>query len=147
MNKTESADLILKLYELRRDPKMREARSWIIGFFPESTQDIMQALISTETSAYYRMVTSYWDMAASFVNHGAIDEEMFKDANGEHFIVFSKVEPFLAELREMMGNPNAFKNLETLIMKDPEAKEKLAKSRETMKRWMQARAEMSKTAG
>ncbi len=147
MNKTESADLILKLYELRRDPKMREARSWIIGFFPESTQDIMQALISAETSAYYRMVTSYWDMAASFVNHGAIDEDMFKDANGEHFIVFSKVEPFLAELREMMGNPNAFKNLETLIMREPDAKERLAKSRESMKRWMQARAEMSKTAG
>jgi len=146
MSKTESADLILKLYELRRDPTMREARNWMVTFFPESTQDIMQALISPETSAYYRMVTSYWEMAASFVNHGAIDEDMFKDANGEHFIVFSKIEPFLAELRETFGNPNAFKNLETLIMKDPEAKEKLVKSRETMKRWMQARAEMSKTA-
>ena len=146
MSKTESADLILKLYELRRDPTMREARNWMVTFFPESTQDIMQALISPETSAYYRMVTSYWEMAASFVNHGAIDEDMFKDANGEHFIVFSKIEPFLAELRETFGNPNAFKNLETLIMKDPEAKEKLVKSRETMKRWMQARAEMSKSA-
>ena len=146
MSKTESADLILKLYELRRDPTMREARNWMITFFPESTQDIMQSLINPETSAYYRMVTSYWEMAASFVNHGAIDEDMFKDANGEHFIVFSKIEPFLAELRETFGNPNAFKNLETLIMREPDAKERLAKSRETMKRWMQARAEMSKSA-
>ena len=146
MSKAESADLILKLYELRREATMREARNWIFPFFPESVSDIMQAMISPETSAYYRMVTSYWEMAASFVNHGAIDEEMFSDAGGEHFVVFAKIEPFLAELRETMGNPNMFGHLEKLIMRQPDAKERLAKSRETMKRWMQARAEMSKSA-
>jgi len=103
-------------------------------------------LIRAETSAYYRMVTSYWDMAASLVNHGAIDEEMFADAHNEHFVVFSKIEPFLAELRETMGNPNMLGNLEKLIMRQPDAKERLAKTRETMKRWMQARSEMSKSA-
>jgi hypothetical protein len=146
MSKAESAELILKLYDLRREPKMREARNWMISFFPESTQDIMQALIKPETSAYYRMVTSYWDMAASFVNHGAIDEEMFADAHGEHFVVFSKIEPFLPELREIMGSQKVLANLEKLIMRQPDAKENLAKTRETMKRWMQARSEMSQSA-
>jgi hypothetical protein len=146
MSKAESAELILKLYDLRREEKMREARNWMISFFPESTQDIMQALIKPETSAYYRMVTSYWDMAASFVNHGAIDEEMFADAHGEHFVVFSKIEPFLPELREMMGSQKVMANLEKLIMRQPDAKENLAKTRETMKRWMQARSEMSQSA-
>lgn len=146
MSKAESAELILKLYDLRREEKMREARNWMISFFPESTQDIMQALIKPETSAYYRMVTSYWDMAASFVNHGAIDEEMFADAHGEHFVVFSKIEPFLPELREIMGSPKVLANLEKLIMRQPDAKENLAKTRETMKRWMQARSEMSQSA-
>ena len=110
MSKAESADLILKLYELRRDPTMREARSWIIGFFPESAAEIMQAMINAETSAYYRMVTSYWEMAAALVNHGAIDEEMFNDASGEQVMVFSKIEPFLPELREMMGSPKMLSN-------------------------------------
>ncbi len=146
MSKAESAELILKLYDLRREATMREARSWIISFFPESTAEIMQAMISPETSAYYRMVVSYWDMAASFVNHGAIDEEMFNDSAGEHIVVFSKVEPFLAELREITGNPNMLGNLEKLIMRQPDAKERLAKTRETMKRWMQARTEMAKNA-
>ena len=146
MSKAESAELILKLYDLRREATMREARSWMIAFFPESAADIIQALVSAETSAFYRMVTSYWDMAASFVNHGAIDEEMFADAHGEHFIIFSKIEPFLSELRETIGNPNMLGNLEKLIMRQPDAKENLAKSRESMKRWMQARAEMSKSA-
>ncbi len=145
MSKAESAELILKLYDLRREATMREARNWIISFFPESAADIMQAMIKTETSAYYRMVMSYWDMAASLVNHGAIDEEMFADAHSEHFVVFSKVEPFLSELREMTGNPNMNANLEKLIMRQPDAKERLAKTRESMKRWMQARSEISQS--
>lgn len=146
MSKAESADLILKLYDLRREAKMREARNWMIGFFPESAADIMGAMINPETSASYRMVTSYWDMAASLVNHGAIDEAMFADAHGEHVIVFSKIEPFLSELREMTGSPKMFSNLETLIMKTPDAKEMLAGRREMMKRMVEARREMAKNA-
>jgi hypothetical protein len=146
MSKTESADLILKLYDLRREATMREARNWMITFFPESTADIMQAMLNDETSAYFRMVTSYWDMAASLVNHGAIDEEMFADAHGEHIIVFSKIEPLLAEIRETMGSPNYLKNLETLIMKMPDAKEMLGKRREMMKHWANVRKEMATNA-
>ncbi len=138
MSKAESADLILKLYDLRREATMREARTWMITFFPESAQDVMQAVMNPETSGYYRMVVSYWDMAASFVNHGAIDEEMFVETNGEYFMVFSKIEPFLAEMRETTGYPNMLSNLEKLVMRQPDAKERLAKSRESMKRWNSA---------
>jgi hypothetical protein len=144
MSKVESADLILKLYDLRREAKMREARNWIISFFPESAADIMQTMINPETSASYRMVTTYWDMAASFVNHGAIDEEMFLETSGEAVLVFSKIEPFVEEVRQIMGSPNYLKNLETLIMKIPDAKQLLASRREMMQRMVQMRAEMTK---
>jgi hypothetical protein len=146
MSKVESADLILKLYDLRRETEMRAARKWMTFFFPESSADIMRAMVGDETSAYFRMVTSYWDMAASFVNHGAIDEEMFNDTSGEHVLVFSKIEPFLEEMREAMGSPNYLKNLETLVMKMPNAKEMLAGRREMIKRLIQARNEMSQSA-
>ena len=130
MSKTESAELILKLYETRREPVMREARNWVIGFFPESAEEIIKAMIDAETSAKYRMVTTYWDMAAGFVNHGAIDEEMFNDANGEHIVVFSKIQPFLNELRQTLDNPNMLANLEKLIMRMPDAEAMLTKRRE-----------------
>ncbi len=146
MSKSKSADLILKLYETRREPVMREARNWVIGFFPESAEEIMKAMIDAETSAKYRMVTTYWDMAAGFVNHGVIDEEMFNDANGEHVVVFSKIQPFLGELRQMIDNPNMLANLEKLVMRMPDAETMLTKRREMMKRWMQARAETAKGA-
>ncbi len=150
MNKTESADLILKLYELRREPVMREARNWMMTFSPDSAQDILQAMTNMKTSAYFRMVTSFWDMAASFVNHEAIDEEMFTETHGEHIIIFAKIEPFLAELRETMGSPNYLKNLETLIMKMPDTKEMLvqrrAMIREMVNRMMQSRIDAAQTA-
>lgn len=145
MSKYEDANLILRLYELRREPVMRDARNWMIGFFPESAQDIMNTLLG-EKSAYYRMVTSYWDMAASFVNNGAIDEQMFSDANGEHVVVFSKIHPYLGELREITGNPNYLAQLETLIMRMPDAAARLEAVRERMKRYMEARAVQAKAA-
>jgi hypothetical protein len=144
-SKAESADLILKLYDLRREATMREARSWIVTFFPESAGDVLQTMIDAETSAKFRMVTSYWDMAATFVNHGAIDEEMFNETAGEHVLVFAKIEPFLEEVRQTMGSPNFLKNLETLVMKLPDARESLAARREMMKRWMQMRSEAAKS--
>lgn len=146
MSKAESADLILKLYDLRREPKMREARSWMLSFTPETAADVMKAMVAQETSAYYRMVTSYWDMAASFVNHEAIDEDLFADAHAEHLVVFSKIEPYLEEVRAMMNSPKYLKNLETLIMKMPDAKEVLAARRKMIGRMLAARREMANNA-
>ena len=133
MSKVESADLILKLYDLRRETKMREARNWIFGFNPTSAEEYMKTMMDPEVGAYLRMVTSYWDMAASLVNHGAIDAEMFSDTVGEHLFVFAKIEPFLEELRAMWQSPEAFKNLEKVIFDTPNGKEKLAKTQEWLK--------------
>jgi hypothetical protein len=145
MSKYEDANLILKLYELRREPVMREARNWMITFFPESAQDLMNAILGPN-SAYYRMVTSYWEMAATLVIHGAIDEQLFNEANGEHIVVFSKIQPYLAEFREMLNAPNAFANLEKLVMRMPDAEAMLEQRREIMKRFVTARTEMAKSA-
>ena len=136
----------MKLYDLRREAKMREARNWFISFFPESVEDIMRTVLDEATSANYRMVTSYWDMAAGFVNQGAIDEEMFMASSGETWVVFSKIQPFITEFREMVGAPTALKNLEDLLMRQPGAEEMLVNRREAMKRWMEKRAVMNAAA-
>ena len=125
MSKHHDADLILKLYELRREPVMREARNWFFTFNPKSTQDFFDA-VSSDKSGYYRMVISYWDMAASFVTNGAIDAQMFNDANGEHLFIYSKLEPFLADLRRESGNPEFMAHLEKVVKEIPNIDEKLA---------------------
>jgi len=133
MGKVESADLILKLYDLRREPKMREAREWIFSFNPTSADDYFNTMMDPQVGGYLRMVTSYWDMAAAMVNQGAIDAELFNDTAGEHIMVFAKVEPILAELREKFQNPKAFANLEKVILDRPDGKEVVAKTQMWMK--------------
>jgi hypothetical protein len=146
-DKTESANLILKLYELRREEVMRQARNWyVMEFHPGSVQDI-QAAAMGERSPYFRMVTTYWDMACSFVLHGAIDVQMFNDANGEHLAVYSKIEPFIQEIRQVSGMPNYMQNLERVVMNMPEASERMTRFREMMKQAAQARAEAKGQAG
>jgi hypothetical protein len=137
-DKEKSAELILKLYELRREEVMRRGRNWFGGFNPQSAQDIVNAARS-ENSAYYRMVTTYWDMACSFVNHGAIDEEMFNDANGEHVFIFAKIQPFLEELRAMT-HPQLLQHLEKVVMRLPEAEKRMEHMRQMSKMMAAARA-------
>ena len=133
MSKFESADLILKLYDLRRETKMREARNWIFSFNPTSADEYFQTMMDPEVGGYLRMVSSYWDMAAALVNHGAIDADLFNETAGEHVMVFAKIEPFLAEMREKFQMPDAFKNLEKVVLGAPNGAEKLAKTQEWLK--------------
>ncbi len=133
MSKVESADLILKLYDLRRETKMREARNWIWAFNPTSADEYEKTMMDPEVGGYLRMVTSYWDMAAALVNHGAIDAEMFNDTVGEHLFIFAKVEPFLAQLREKWQEPDAFKHLEKVILDRPNGQARLDKTKEWIK--------------
>ncbi|MGI8564969.1 MAG: DUF4760 domain-containing protein [Pyrinomonadaceae bacterium] len=136
--KAESAELILKLYDLRREAVMREARQWFAGFNPQSAQEVADTLAG-KNAAYFRMVTSYWDMAAAFVNQGAIDEQMFNEANAEHAFIFAKIEPLLEELRAMFG-PLIVPNLEKLVMRMPDAKERMAQMREMSRKMAERRA-------
>ena len=139
--KTESADLILKLYDLRREKKMRQARKWYSSSFnPTSAQDVIDTMMDPEVGAYFRMVTSYWDMACAMVNHDAIDPDLFAETNGEHFIVYAKLEPFIADIRALWERPQMYSALETCIMRSPGGAERLRKTQQIIRRVMEARA-------
>ena len=140
-DKVKSAELILKLYDLRREAVMREARNWFFTFNPESVEHILSTSMG-EHGGYFRMVTTYWDMACSFVNHGAIDAEMFNDATGEQVFVFAKIQPFLEQLRAT-ANPTYMQHLERAVLAMPDAEERLARVNEMVKRIAEARAAAS----
>jgi hypothetical protein len=140
MSKYEDADLILKLYDLRREATMREARNWLFTFNPTSVQDVIDVLMSDQ-SGYYRMVISYWDMAAAMVNNGAIDEKLFNETNGEHLFVYSKIQPVLEEIRTMFGNPDFLRNLQTLVERIPNYEQTITTMRERMKKFAEMRAD------
>jgi hypothetical protein len=139
----ESARLILELYNLRREATMREARSFWLTFNPETVEDLMAGMASPN-GGYVRMVISYWEMACSLVVNGAIDEKMFNDANGEHLVVFGKIEPVIAKWRDAMGDPNVWKNLEAVALGAPDARNRIDGIRTRIKAMLEARAAAAK---
>lgn len=139
----ESAQLNLKLFDLRREPVLREARSWfVLDFNPESLAD-METLAGGERNASFRMVLSYWEMAASLVTTGAIDAEAFLAAHGEIVAVFSKLHPFVAEVRTAIGEPQFCQHMEALVMTLPDAEPVMQRRRAKIRAAAKARAQNS----
>ena len=137
----ESAQLNLQLFDLRREPVLREARAWFLSEFnPESFADLVAIASSSEHNAAFRMVLGYWDLAASLVTTGAIDGDAFRAANGEIFAAFSKIQPYLAELRAASGEPEFCKYMEIVIAADADADAILTRRREAIRAAAKARA-------
>lgn len=147
MEKQNDVMAILKLYELRREPEMRAARQWYFSqFSPKSAMDIIALFRGGErASANFRMITSYWDMASSFVLNGGIDEKMFLDAGSEYIFVYSKIQPFLAEIRQLFQEPEFLINLETLVLKIPGVEAKLEARKRLAVIWTKEDKELSAT--
>lgn len=141
-DKYESMQGILRLYELRREETMRQARDWFFGFDPASAEEVSAVYFGAQ-SAYYRMVTSYWDMAAALVNSGAIDEQLFNDTTTEHVMVFAKVAPFVEELRARSGFPRYLSHLEQLVARLPDAEAQMERLRQIARNVGKARAARS----
>ena len=117
---TADAHLILELYELRREAEMRKARNWWGGeFFPQSVDDLMAVAFASgsQENNWFRQVAGYWNMAASFVLLGVLNEDLFLQpaCSGEMFLIFAKVHPFLKEMREKVGDPHLFLNIEKVV--------------------------------
>lgn len=112
----DDANLVLRLYELRREEKLRRAREWFAAkFHATALEEVNQsAPMGSEENAYMRMVISYWEMATSFVTSGILNEELFFKTNGECMFVWERVRGLLPAMRAMNKNPNAWINLETV---------------------------------
>jgi|SRR6185437_16272253 len=121
------AQLVLQLYDLRRETEMRKARAWWAGFWPASADDVVKVVNSfgTPENAWFRQVAGYWGTAASLVLSGALNEELFAETNGEMWFTFSKVSPFIDEVRQKLNRPESFLRVEKLAKKTKAGRELL----------------------
>lgn len=111
------AELVLRLFELRREPVMRQARSYIGGPFLPASADELVALVTggTQEGSYILQVYGYWDMVAAFVLHGALSEALLYDVCQEMYFQWAKIAPYLAEFREKMNLPEWMRSIERVI--------------------------------
>lgn len=106
------AEIVLKLYELRREPTMRESRTALTTrFTPTSAEDFL-AITKRDhpLNAAYRQVGSYWEMAYGLIKHGVLHADLAMESNGEGLLLYVKAEPYLKQIRESF--PRAFVNAE-----------------------------------
>jgi hypothetical protein len=139
------AQLILQLYDLRREPEMRKARHWWLAeFWPNSADDFLKIAwaLGSQENNWLRQVAGYWGLAASFVLQGALSEDLFlrPSSSGEMFVMFGKVQPFLKELREKLGDPEAFLDIEKVIMRTKWGRDRLKFLLKRIETWKEKRA-------
>jgi len=138
-------ELILRLYETRREPEIRKARQWWAAtFWPESADEVLKIMRSmgSQENAWLRQVLGYWSMASSFVSHGVLNEDLFFEPSfsGEMFVIYAKLEPYLQELREKLQNPRLLGNLEKLIQ-SPKGQERYKITSRSVENMRKARQE------
>ena len=134
----EDAKIMMRLYDLRREPEMRKARAWYAGWWPRSADDVLKVMqaAGTQENAWFRQVNGYWDMAASFVLHGVVNESLFFDSSGELWFVLAKLRPFLSEVRQKANLPQGFMRVEKVATRTKDGRERLqvfSKRAETMR--------------
>ena len=141
----DEADLILRLYEMRRDQELRKARQWFdTEFDPQSAHDVIELVGSGfAQSAYFRMVLTYWEMVAALVNAGSISASLIHTTNVEHLRYWAKLEPFIAEVRQAVGQ-DFLSELEKLVETAPDVETRLTAWRTLSKGWV-ARARRDQT--
>ncbi len=114
------AQLILELYDLRREAEMRKARAWWAGeFFPQNADDFVKVAWAwgTPENSWLRQVSGYWGIVASFVLTGVLNEDLFLQPgfSGELFLIYAKIHPFIKDLREKLDDPEVFLNVEKAV--------------------------------
>ncbi len=145
----DQVNLMLRLYELRRDPRLRQARSWFVEHFhPDSPEDMMKKYPpGSEENTNIRMVISYWDMIAGIVNRGLIDDELFFESNGEIWVVWDRIRSIVPAWRAAFKNPTVFHNLEETCKRLEAWREKRAPgSTAAMRQMMEQMRPKAKTA-
>lgn len=146
----EQVNLMLRLYELRREPRLREARAWYVQkFHATSPEEIAQKFPpGGEENTNIRMTISYWDMVAGIVNRGLIDDELFFESNGEAWIAWDRIRPIVPQWRTAFQNPTMFANLEECCKRLEAWRERKAPgSTAAMRKMMEQMRETAKSAG
>ena len=141
------AELVLKLYDLRRESVMRDARNWMAAFNPKSIDDVVAVMsnFGSKETAYMRQVCGYWEMVAAFIVHGTLNADLAYDTLGEMYFVYAIMQPVLEDFRKKFNAPDFFKNVQQVVEASPKGRERVAQVQQRRAEMMSRMAAAGKT--
>jgi hypothetical protein len=145
----DEVNLMLRLYDMRREPRLRQARAWFVDHFHPATPEEMAEKYpqGSEENTYIRMVISYWEMVASIVNRGLINDELFFESNGELWVVWDRLRSVVPAWRAAFKNPRMFANIEEAFKRFEAWREKYAPGSNAAMRTMMSQMVSKSKAG
>jgi len=149
--KAADAEILIKLYDLRREAEMRKARNWwLVSFNPQSADDFIKIAMEfgAQENNWLRQVMGYWSMAASLALGGAVNKDLFLEPSfsGEMFVIYAKMKPHVKEIREKMQSEHFFANIEALINSSDKGRKFLKYMEGQMARRKDMMAKMAKAS-
>ena len=122
------AELILKLYDLRREPVMREARAYFVSM-PASEESFLAVVTNpmSKENSYVRQVCGYWEMVASLVVHGTLNGALVFDTCNEMYFAYAKIQPYVAVIREKLVAPDFLSNLQKVVEGSEEGRQRISR--------------------
>ena len=145
----EQAQLHLQVYDLRREPRLRQARDWFQQNYRAETVEEAMGLAApgTENGTNFGMVIGYWEQACALLNYGLLHEDLFFETSGEFFFVWEQLKGLAPQFREQFHDPTMLANLEKVAKRFEEWKEKRAPGHiAAMRQWMQQEQAQKKSA-
>jgi hypothetical protein len=139
------ADIVMKLYDLRRESEMRKARNWY-GNADFSSWEAVQKVATgwgTQENAWFRQTLTYWENAASLVLHGVVHSGLFFDWGGEMIFTYVRIKPYLKQMRQASGSDEFMAKTEKLLNSTPELRKRVASMEDMFKKWNAMRAAQS----
>lgn len=140
------AQIVMQMYDFRREAEMRKARKWFASWNPTSFDDFQKIGMNFEAqeNAWLRQLLTYWENAASLVLHGAVHPGLFMDWGGEMLFVYVKIKPWLKQIREFNGFPEWMAKVEKVSNSTPELRKRVAWMEERFKKMAEMRAKSAK---
>ncbi|MGI9103962.1 MAG: DUF4760 domain-containing protein [Terriglobales bacterium] len=140
------ADIVMKLYDLRREAEMRKARNWFASWSPQSFDEITQLSMNfaADENRWMRQVLTYWENAASLVLRGVVNRDLFLDWGGELIFVYTKIKPWLKQIREFNNMPDWLEKVEKVATSTPETRKRVAWMEDRFKKMAEMRARTAK---
>lgn len=115
------ADLLLRTFDLRREPRLRGARDAMMGKYSPKDFPPDGFMKPSAATRAWGMVWGYWEMVCALIEKGLLNEDLFNSCTAEHVFLYFRYRPVIEAARQQFQMPDMLRNVEKVARRHPHA--------------------------